>query len=111
MFIGEEFCSSTLHSGLFHIPREDGTPAAARRPSFPWTSTASLGWSLVLPGGFGNEMGPDVTRFFKRLCSETWRLYVQKFEILRKGRPQEPPLKKEAKSIIGCDPSIVLSLG
>jgi hypothetical protein len=61
-------------------PREAGTPAAV-----------CLGWSLVLPEDCVDAMGPDVTRFLKRLCSETRRWSVRNVLTRSKSRPPRAP--------------------
>ena len=45
-------------------------------------------------GDVGNETDPNVTRFFKRLWSETGGMYVMKVRIFRKAAPPGPKLKR-----------------
>jgi hypothetical protein len=65
------------------------------RPGHP-PRRASLGVSLVLPGDFGKETDRDVTRFFKRLCSETRRCSDQNVGFLRKATPPRAPVLRGA---------------
>jgi hypothetical protein len=92
----------------FISPGRTGHPP--RRPSFRKTRSASLGWSLVFPGGSVDEMDLDVTRFFKRLCSEGRRKSVHEVGNFRKPRPPAPN-EGEAKDIIGSGCLVVLRSG
>src|SRR4051812_44101578 len=49
-------------------------------------------------GNVGNETTPDVTRFFKRLCSETDGMYALHRRIFRKAAPSDPRLKRSRVS-------------
>jgi hypothetical protein len=96
-----------LRSGRFHTPREDGTPAEVSL----FRRTARLGRSLVPPGSRVDETDLNVTRFFKRLWSETRRNSVQKGRIFLKSRSPRPHFETEAKDIIGSGFLIVLTYG
>jgi hypothetical protein len=83
----------------FISPGRTGHPPR-RRSS--WNGSATrLGWSLVLPGDFGNETALDVTRFFKRLCVEARRNSVHEFESFRNAAPLGPLMKRGPNDIIG----------
>src|SRR5207245_1584521 len=72
----EDHSSTPPFRTVSYPPGGRDTRRGVSRPA--QTRPRSLGWSLVLPGGRVDEMGLDVTRFFKRLCWETRRNSVQK---------------------------------
>jgi hypothetical protein len=65
----------------------DTRRGVARQPK---TRVTSLGWSLGLPGGGVDAMDLNVTRFFKRLCSEGRRKSVPRVGNFRIAAPPDP---------------------
>jgi hypothetical protein len=93
----------------FISPGRTGHPP--RRPLSASTRGASLGWSLVLSGDFGNEMDLNVTRFSKDSARRRGEALSKASEVFEKPPPQGPPHQGEPRNIIGRRSPIVLACG